>query len=227
MQKSLIKLIIFDFDGVIITGSNDGYFNCYHKALESVDVLLPYAKERESILKFWGKGHKHQLEDLLKEYPQKVDAAIKTYEACYSLEFAKNIRLVQGADVALRDLSKTYSLAIASGMIKETLNYFLKKFNIDNLFKEIITSDEIINIEDRKPSPYMLNKLIKDFGFEKDEAVYIGDAENDVAMAKKAGIIPVVVSTGHLDREEADKLNVKNIIPDITNLSKELNAMSL
>ena len=46
----MIKLIIFDFDGVIITGSNDGYIKSYHHALESVGVNLEPEEERRRIL---------------------------------------------------------------------------------------------------------------------------------------------------------------------------------
>ena len=48
----MIKLIIFDFDGVIITGSNKGYFRCYRKAkVKPVIVLtgLLNKKQAESL----------------------------------------------------------------------------------------------------------------------------------------------------------------------------------
>ena len=79
----MTKLIIFDFDGVIITGSNEGYFTCYHKALDAVNVQLDPHEKRQCILDGWGKGHKKQLELLLKEHPDKLHNAITAYEQCY------------------------------------------------------------------------------------------------------------------------------------------------
>lgn len=218
----MIKLIIFDFDGVIITGSNEGYFTCYHKALESVHVPLEPKDEKKRILDYWGKGHKKQLELLLREHPDKLQDAIVAYEKYYfSPIFHEKIKIVEGADVTLRDLSQTRPLAIVSGMMRNTLNDFIEKFHI-SYFKKIMTFEDATKEEQKKPSPYMLLELIKQFGVTKDETVYIGDAENDVIMAKKAGITPIVVLTGHLTKEEAEKLGVKHIIPDITHLGAVL-----
>lgn len=225
MQKeiNMVKLIIFDFDGVIIKGSNEGYFTCYHKALDAVGVLLDPLEEKKKILKMWGKGYKHQLEYLLEGHTDLLQKAIKVYETCYySPIFSKNITLIEGVNVALHKLAKKYMLAIASGMMRKTLNKFLLEFRLKDIFQEIATSDEIENPEDKKPSPYMLNKLIERFSIEKNCAVYIGDAENDVVMAKAASIKPIVVLTGHLNKKEAKKLEIQHIIPDLIYLEKVL-----
>jgi len=50
----------------------------------------------------------------------------------------------------------------------------------------------------------------------------VGDAENDVQMARNAGIEPIVVLTGHLNKDKAESLGVENILPDITHLSNIL-----
>lgn len=220
----MVKLIIFDFDGVIITGSNEGYFKCYHKALEAVDINLDPVEERRRILEIWGKGYVFQLEYLLKEHPELLPRAIKVYESCYySPTFSENIRLIKGADISLRQLAKKYRLAIAAGMMRKTLDTFLKKFKIAKVFQKIMTSDEIVNPKHKKPASYMLNQIISNFSIDKNEVVYVGDAEGDVKMARNAGIIPIVVLTGHLTRKEAENLKIKHIISDITHLQEVLN----
>ena len=219
------KLIIFDFDGVIITGSNEGYFTCYHKALGSVNVRLEPSEERKRILEWWGKGHKKQLELLLKEHPDKLDGAITAYEKCYfSPLFHKKIKLVDGADAELERLFQTRTLAIASGMVRKTMDDLIEKFHIP-YFKRILTFEDAKKEEHKKPSPYMLFQLMNECGVTKDETVYVGDAENDVIMAKGAGVTPIVVLTGHLNREEAEKLGVKYIIPEVTYLETILDKL--
>ena len=54
----------------------------------------------------------------------------------------------------------------------------------------------------------------------------VGDAENDVLMAKGADVTPIVVLTGHLTKEQAENLGVKFIIPDITRLEDVLEVIS-
>jgi beta-phosphoglucomutase-like phosphatase (HAD superfamily) len=51
----MVKLIIFDFDGVIITGSNEGYFTCYHKALEAIGVkyIIPDITHLYEVLNYF------------------------------------------------------------------------------------------------------------------------------------------------------------------------------
>lgn len=222
----MIKLVIFDFDGVIITGSNEGYFRCYHKALEKVSVRLEPAEERERILGIWGKGYKPQLEYLLKEHPNLLPKAIKAYESCYySPIFSKDIRLVSGAYEVLRKLSEEYTLVIVSGMMRKTLDGLLKQFKLAGFFKAVFSSDEIINPDDKKPAPFMLNKVVNELSISKEETVYIGDASSDIAMANNAGITPIVVLTGHLTKTEAEDLKVKYVISDITYLKPILTAI--
>lgn len=219
----MVKLVIFDFDGVIITGSNEGYFRCYHKALEAVGVSLDPREARKRILEIWGKGYKLQLEYLLRGYPNLLPKAIKSYEFFYhSPVFSKDIRLISGARAVLEQLSKEYVLVIVSGMMRKTLVRLLKQFKLSGFFKAVVSSDEIVNPDNKKPAPFMLNKVIKDLSIPKEEAVYVGDAASDVLMANNAGITPIVVLTGHLTKTEAEDLKVKYIIPDITYLKTTL-----
>lgn len=49
-----------------------------------------------------------------------------------------------------------------------------------------------------------------------------GDARGDVTMARDAGLLPIVVLSGHLSKIEAEKLKVKHIIKDVTHLESVL-----
>lgn len=219
----MIKLIIFDFDGVIISGSNEGYFACYHKALEGIGVRLGSKEEKRRILKWWGKGYKTQLALILKEHPNLLPQAIKIYEYYYynTPLFSKKIKLVNGARQVLKQLSQKYTSAIASGMMRKTMDKLIKRFNIP-FFKKIVTIEDVASEKDKKPAPFMINKLLDFFSVGQKEAVYVGDAKTDVIMAKKAGVTPIVVLTGHLSVKEAEKLGVKYIIKDINYLERTL-----
>ncbi|MBU4245864.1 MAG: HAD hydrolase-like protein, partial [Nanoarchaeota archaeon] len=54
---------------------------------------------------------------------------------------------------------------------------------------------------------------------------YVGDAKNDVLMARNARIEPIVVLTGHLSKSEAEVLKVKHIIPDVTEIEEVLESI--
>lgn len=218
----MVKLIIFDFDGVIITGSNEGYFNCYHKALESVEVNLDPKEEKGRILERWGKGHISQLKLLLKEHPELIDKTIRVYEKLYNSPlFSSRIKLIRGAKNTLKQLSQEYILAIASGMRGKTMEVLIKKFNI-NYFQKIISINDIKNEKDKKPSPYMINKIRDFFSISKKETIYVGDSKNDVIMARRAKVKPVIVLTGLLSKRQAKNLKVDYTISSIADLPELL-----
>ena len=202
----MIKLIIFDFDGVIVVGSNEEYFRCYHEALEKVGVHLDSQEERKRILERWSQPYQRELAGLLREYPQHLEKAVEAFEQCYySPELRENIKLVKGTKDALENLSRKYTLAIASGMYRKMMDPLIEKFGIP-YFKKIITNEDINKKEDFKPAPFMISKIMNDLSISQSETIMVGDGKNDVLMAQNAGIIPVVVLTGHLNKKEAEEL---------------------
>lgn len=214
----MIKLIIFDFDGVIVTGSNKKYFYCYHQALTKVGIKLDPEVEKQRILERWGQGYKKQLQLLLKEHPKLLSKATKKYQDCYFSSTAEKIKLVPGTKKFLELLSQKYILAIASGKIRNKLDQAIKKFHLQ-FFKKIVTNEDLKREVDRKPAPYMLNKIMRDLSIKPNQTIYVGDAANDVIMARNAGVTPVVVLTGLLTKPLAQSLKVKFIIKDITGLA--------
>jgi len=216
----MIKLIIFDFDGVIVTGSNDGYFTCYHKALEDVGVSLSSEEERKRIRAHWGKGHRQQLVYLLEEHSELVDSAVKAYEHYYhdtNLFFSK-IRLIDGAKQALDSLAKHYTLALATGMMRVSLEHFLEKFQLTDYFQYVISIDDLPDLNDRKPSGYIVDAIRKQTDISSEETICVGDSENDILMAQNARVTPVAVLSGNMNKRDAEAVGVKYIIDDVTQL---------
>lgn len=217
----MIKLIIFDFDGVIITGSNAGYMKSYHHALETVGVNLDPEIERQKILEHWGKGHIPQLEFLLEDHPEKVEEAVKAWEDNFKNNFRKSLKIIPGAKEAIIRLSKKYQLAIISGAHRQMLLELIDEYDID-YFSDVISSYDFDDPAKRKPAPYAINMLLEKYGLEKSETVSVGDDRTDVEMARAAGVTPIVVLSGNLRQEEAEELGVGYIIPNISSLESFL-----
>ena len=55
---------------------------------------------------------------------------------------------------------------------------------------------------DKKPAPDMANIIIKNFGFDKKDVVYIGDSEVDIMTAQNTGIDCISVTWGFREREK-------------------------
>jgi HAD superfamily hydrolase (TIGR01509 family) len=220
----MIKLIIFDWDDVFTQGSIKGYYACYHAALTGVSVTLKPEEEDRRIREKWGAGGKRQLEYLLQEHPELVDEAFKIYQQhSHGATFADCLSIIPGAQDFLTRLSKSYTLAIATGAHPKVLhNYVMPKFNIPDVFSQIITIYDLDDMSHAKPHPHIAQQIMKEQGVLPSETVLVGDANTDMQMAWNAGIEPIAVLTGHLSRKEAQDLGVKHIIDNVTLLEEEL-----
>jgi phosphoglycolate phosphatase-like HAD superfamily hydrolase len=220
----MIKLIIFDWDDVFTLGSKEGYIHCLHETLVKLNVHLDPEEEHKRIQQTWSKPHREELKNLLKEHPELIDKACEIYEDLFfNGEFVTSLTLVQGCNELLKKLKGKYVLAVATGAHPKVLKKkVFPKFGIPDVFSDIVFTYEIDDPEHHKPHPYMLEKIMKDQHTKPEETIFVGDAKNDVIMAQNAHVTPVVVLTGHLTKEEAEKLGVKYIILDVTHLEKIL-----
>ncbi len=220
----MIKLIIFDWDDVFTLGSKEGYYACYDKALEGVGVSLPQDKKDQLIKDKWGSGEQVQLEHILKGHPGLVEKAVEIYrQNLFGNTYSDCLTIVPGTQQFLRDIAKRYTLALATGAHPDILkNRVFPKFQIPDVFAKIFTIYDLDDMAKAKPHPHIPKSIMKDLDMQPIETVLVGDAESDMRMAWNAEIVPIAVLTGHLSRQEAEKLGVKHIIDDVTKLESEL-----
>lgn len=225
----MIKLIAFDWDDVIILGSKQGYYNCYRETLKELDVVLDEKEMDIRIRRKWGQPFRIELTELLQERPQLIDKACDIFydNKFQGTTFVDSLKEVEGVNELLLRLKNKYKLAVATGNTLDMIKYkIIPKFGIPDVFSQIVTAHDDIPEGKSKPDPYMLQLIFEKQGVLPNEIIYVGDADNDVLMAQNAGVIPVVVLTGHLSRSEAEKLGVKYIIPDVSKLEDILKILN-
>lgn len=220
----MIKLIIFDWDDVLTLGSKEGYFACYHKAINSVGIYLSPEEEYRRILSKWGKHYREEMKALLIEHPRLIEKACKVWEKeFWGSTFANSLRILDGTNKLLLRLKEKYLLAIATGnerkMIKEKI---MPYFKIPDVFSELISSCDIENQKKTKPHPYMLEVIMTKLKVSPEETILVGDAIGDVIMAKNAKVTPIVVLTGQLSKLKAQELGVKYIVNNVTEIEQIL-----
>ena len=224
LNSKKIKLIIFDWDDVFTRGSTDGYFKCYHQTLVELGVHLKPEEEKKRIFDKWGQPHREELKELLKDYPKFLDDACKIYENhLFGNTFIDCLSVVPGSKELITRLHNKYILSVATGINPTVLHdCVIPKFGIPDVFSQIVSAYDIDNPEKTKPHPHMAQHILKTQKIFPDETVLVGDDKNDVLMAQAANIIPIVVLTGHLSKNEAKVFGVKYIIPNVTKLEKVL-----
>jgi phosphoglycolate phosphatase-like HAD superfamily hydrolase len=224
----MIKLIIFDWDDVFTIGSKEGYFKCYHETLLELGVHLEPEEEKRRILAKWSKPHREELRELFKEKPVLLDKACRIYEGkLFGNTFTGALRILGGTAALLERLNGKYALCIATGLHPRLLKEkIMPKFKVPNVFSQVISTYDIKEVEKQKPSPFMLEQIMKKQNASPGETVFVGDAKTDVLMARNAKVKPVVVLTGHLSRKEAEELKVNCIIEDVTHLEEALSELN-
>ena len=123
--------------------------------------------------------------------------------------------LMTGCREALEELkNRGFKLGIASNRFTDP-THLLKGSGIHQFFDAI----EFTNVPGyRKPSPYMLVKVVAAFGTNPHRCMYVGNiVESDVVAATRAGLIPVLLTW--CDPEEEEKVSADTIvIEDIKDL---------
>ena len=63
-----------------------------------------------------------------------------------------------------------------------------------------------------KPDPFIINKILIDQGWQKEETVMVGDTDSDIKAGKNAGVRTCGVSFGSLTRAQLEALQPDSII---------------
>jgi phosphoglycolate phosphatase-like HAD superfamily hydrolase len=226
-NHTMIKLIIFDWDDVFSIGSKSGYYQCFQAMLDELGIKMHHDEMKKRLTPLWGMPYPKLVEELLHDRPELVEKGCKIYYKHRTGEtFLNNPYLIPGGNEVLESLHKKYTLAIATGGLAHILKEnFFPRFNIPDVFSEIISVHDLEDTSLAKPHPHIIQEIMRRTGFKPDETIMVGDAKNDVVMAQKAHVTPVVVLTGHLNQKEAEKLRVKYIIQDVTKLETVLNKL--
>lgn len=223
-RSSGVELIIFDWDDVFSKGSTEGYFACYHEALVGVGVELTAEEEASRIAAKWGASHEEELGELLKEHPDLVAEANRIYEEhLFGNTFVDHLSVTPGSVELLERLAKNYTLALATGVHPKILRErVMPKFGIPDVFAQIITAYDLDDPTHAKPHPYSGLKIMGTQGIPPEKTVVVGDGKNDMLMAFAIGATPIAVLGGFLNRDQAETLGVRHIIPDVTHLESVL-----
>lgn len=208
------KLLIFDLDGTLIDTLDD-LKNAVNFALEKFSFPL---KSREEIRKAIGNGTVKLIE---RSAPQGTSEEIlkelhKVFKAYYLEHLSNFTKPYDGITSLLFSLkTKGYKLAVVSNKDHDATVKL-----ITTMFPMIFDYIQGSYFEHpKKPHPYLINKVIKDLNFDKNEITYIGDTNVDEESAINAGISYILVSYGYRTKNELfSQVKTRNIVDSIKDL---------
>ncbi|SES90689.1 HAD family hydrolase [[Clostridium] polysaccharolyticum] len=209
------KLLIFDLDGTILETLED--------LTDSTNVALKSQgfpeKTMEQVRSYIGNGIYKLLERAVPKgtEPEILEKVYKTFKEYYRLHCADKTKPYDGMAELLTELKKNgHLLAVVSNKADFAVQSLCKEY-FGDLFDYTAGEREGVR---RKPYPDSILEVLKVFHVEKEHAVYIGDSEVDIQVAKNAGIDEIAVAWGYRDEEFLMEQGARVIVKDVKEIGK-------
>lgn len=224
-------IVLFDFDGVIITQKSLEYAasvflkkSFYNWRITENLRLIDFArmfeeadsKNRVKALLRIIKIYKQYIPRLWKRvlFFMKFRSTYPKYEKYESLK--PNLE-----DVLIKLKENKFILGIVSNTSGNRLDHFIEKFNLNQYFSVFISRDDTPY---RKPNAYPIYAALKEIkqNFElsinKNNVFYVGDLPHDVQSAKNAEVNSIALLSGHGTRESLEDSNPSFLLKDIKDI---------
>ena len=207
----MIKLIIFDLDGVLVEAKKIHY-ETLNKALSNIDNAYVINWE-EHLSKYDGLKTNQKLELLSIEKKLPVEKYKEVWDEKQKLTIEALKGLIPNLELinCISKLSSDgYKIACCSNSIRKTILIVLSKLNIIEYFDLILSNEDVKN---SKPHPEIYWKAISQIGCLSEETLIVEDSPYGLLAAyrSKSNILRV------LNPQEVNYENIKNKLNEIKN----------
>lgn len=194
-----MKTIIFDLDGTILDTLED--------LKNAVNYALRFYNLPETSLEFVRKAIGNGTQVLIKRCtPENIEDnkrkdVFNLFKTYYLSHYDDHTKPYAGIKEMLSDLKGKCLLVVISNKDNDLTQKLIKK-EFPSLFDVIQGS---YMDKPKKPDPYLINKIIKEYSIDKSDCLYIGDTDVDKESAQNAGLKYQLVSYGYRNKEELKK----------------------
>jgi HAD superfamily hydrolase (TIGR01509 family) len=210
----MIKLVIFDLDGVLLDGKTIHY-NALNEALSNINNKYTISWD-EHLLKYDGLKTTQKLEMLTvdKKLPTKFYKQIWNKKQEITLNHLREIPQKNNLISCIKDLSqKGFKIACCSNSIRKTILTVLSKLNIIEYFDLIISNEDV---KYTKPHPEIYWSAMSNFGLLPEETLIIEDSPYGLLSASRSGAnilrvkSPDDVTLTNIQQSINNNMNTKN-----------------
>jgi len=207
----MIKVIILDFDGVVVESVDikTEAFRELFQGCENVDDIVQYHLQNNAISRFI--KFKYICENFLgREYNEEAEKELGKKFSEIVFQKVAECPFVAGAEEFLRVFSKIHPIYLVSATPQQELGRIVMKRNIQSYFKEVWGSPPGSKID-------FVKQALQDENIHPEEAIYIGDMIEDYKVAQKTGVQFV----GRKNVESFDGFNIP-VFPDMIGIQEWL-----
>lgn len=184
----MIKTFLFDLDGTLIQ-TTDIIIDTFRITF---DKFFPHVKLTESeYSNLLGQTLWKTFEFYANDKTD-IDEVVKFYREMSNLKIEEGLLAYPGASDMLKYLkSKGCKVGVVTSKMRKIATYHLELTGLLPYIDAIIGYEDVI---EHKPSPEPILKALTLLNARAKTSVYIGDHENDIIAAKKAGVLACAVT---------------------------------
>ena len=189
-SKKKISAVIFDCDGVMFN-SRQANINFYNHLLERYGVPL---MDEDKVAFVHMNTAEESVRYIFDGTPFTDEAQAYRMQMDYT-PFIKDMVIEPGLKNLLGKLKPRVGLAVATNR-SNTIDQVLDQNGLSGFFDIVVSS---LDVENPKPHPESVHKILDFFDIGPDRAVYVGDSLIDLDTAKAAGVCFIAYGDGNLD----------------------------
>ncbi|MBP5203281.1 MAG: HAD family hydrolase [Candidatus Methanomethylophilaceae archaeon] len=199
------KLLIFDLDGTL-SNSSDGILHCYKRTAEAFGRTdIPDEVLRTGLVGPFAENMKR----IVGISDERLMDGVKVYVSLFAKEGFDMVKGFPGTAEALEELrSEGYRMCIATLMAEDFSEVTLEKLGIRPFFDRINSA----NTKYPVTKVQLVEKCLEDMGVRPEDAVMIGDSEDDLNAAEAVGAGFLGVTYGYeLTKESCEERGIPSV----------------
>ncbi|MAF13988.1 MAG: hypothetical protein CMI53_03800 [Parcubacteria group bacterium] len=202
--KNNKKLILFDFDGVIVDT-----FDMIYPYNAKVDIKISREEYKD---KFMGNIHE-SVKKMMS--PKEYQTRQKKWMEMYSKDVLRK-GVVPGMSQAIKNLAKRYTMVMISSTINSPIHAYLELHKLHHFFDTVYGADVHIN-KGKK-----IEMIFKKYNTTSNDCIFITDTVGDVLEASSKKIKSIVVTWGFHEKERFTKTPPLAFVDNTKQLVKEI-----
>lgn len=180
-RKHTLEGVLFDWDGTLV----DSYHadtDAYLAMFKEMGIAWGFEELENHYSPNW-----YEVYRAAKLPRKRWDDADRAWRAHYAKHRPE---LMAGARRVLARLANTHALGLVTSGDRDRVVRQLREFRLSNLFAARICSGDTLR---KKPHPEPLRLALRQMELRPSACVYVGDAPQDVEMARRAGVLAIGV----------------------------------